>query len=153
MTARNYALDANGVDADTVYTTCPVCGIVSPAASLEYTLLPGGDLDPAFPFRTGCTPGQHHYEATLDEILARDTDVTCIAGPGWNRPQACGHRFAIPAAADEICCPQCGVHQPGPAAADPARAALVARSAAQFAAYARNILNLVGRHDTNRRRV
>ena len=112
MTARNYALDTNGVDAGTVYTTCPMCGIVSPAASLEYTLL-----------------------------------------PGWNRPQACGHRFAVPAAADEICCPQCGVHQPVPAAADPARAALVARSAAQFAAYARDIVNLARHQDPDHRSV
>ncbi|MEH1124772.1 hypothetical protein [Micromonospora sp. CPCC 206061] len=113
-------------DFDTVYTRCPTCGVVAASGSATYRVTPTGDLDPTNEIRLMCTPAGHPYTVTTAAFLARDAVRTCCR-------EECRTTFACPAEADEVVCPGCRLHQPGPFLnADPARADYVNRVHAEW---------------------
>jgi hypothetical protein len=115
-TVPRYDVDASGQpDFDTLYTRCPSCGLVATSSYANYTLTPDGDLDPAHPIALTCPVGGHPYTVTMSAVLDRDTVRTCAR-------QGCDMVIACPSAADQVVCPDCRLHQPGPfLALDPER--------------------------------
>jgi hypothetical protein len=110
-------------DCDTIYTRCPTCGVVSTPGSTDHRLTPTGELDPDDEIRMSCTPAGHPYTVTTAAFLPRDAVRTC----------RCGTSFPCPAEADEVVCPACRLHQPGPFLdADPGRRDYVDRVHADY---------------------
>jgi hypothetical protein len=94
-------------DFDTVYTRCPACDAVAACGSVDYVLTADGQMDLAHPVEISCVIAGHHYAVYTGAFLARDATRTC------SRP-SCAATFAVPAIADEVVCPHCRLHQPGP---------------------------------------
>ena len=94
-------------DFDTVYTRCPACGVVAACGGVDYVLTDAGGMDSAHPVKISCVLAGHPYAVYSSAFLARDATRTC------SRP-SCGATFAVPATADEVVCPHCRLHQPGP---------------------------------------
>lgn len=135
--AYNFDVDERGPLQDTMYFSCPSCGLVSSPTSVSYALTADRLLDPQHPVEATCSPGQHKAAVAVDDFLVRDTEVTCVRRPDPLRPDGCQATFAVPARADQVCCPSCGLYQRGPAAkADPARADAVRRAEHAFGQYA-----------------
>lgn len=132
MTPALYDLVNGWPDFDTVYTRCPQCGVVAAAGSADHRLTDTGVLDPADDIRLTCSPGGHRYTVTTAAFLVRDAAGTCVR---------CSATFPCPAEADEVVCPACRLHQPGPfLEADPGRGAYVAQVHGDFAAGAQQRL-------------
>jgi DNA-directed RNA polymerase subunit RPC12/RpoP len=122
-------------DFDTVYTRCPTCGVIAAAGSADHRLTVTGELDPADDIRLSCRPGAHRYSVTTAVFLGRDAVGSCVR---------CSATFPCPAEADEVVCPECRLHQPGPFLdADPARGAYVAQVHGAFAARAQQRLRFL----------
>lgn len=94
-------------DLDTVYTRCPTCGVVAPAAEATYVTPAQRDLAAGAQIELTCIIAGHRYLVTVASVLARDGAKTC------SRP-SCGNTFPVPVDADEVVCPGCRLRQPGP---------------------------------------
>lgn len=123
-----YDVDERGCpDMDTMYTRCPVCGVVASAGSADYALTADGQLDTNREIRLTCVQAGHPYLVTAAQFLARDAVRTCSRAD-------CGMTFGCPAEADQVCCPHCHLYQPGPFLnADPTRGAYVDQVRADWA--------------------
>jgi hypothetical protein len=107
----------------TVYTRCPTCGVIAAVGGAEYRLTSTGEAaweqDPAEEIRLTCAQAGHPYTVTTQAFLARDAVRTCGR-------KGCDAVFPCPAVADQVVCPACHLHQPGPFLhADPERGAYV----------------------------
>jgi hypothetical protein len=127
MTAATlYDIIEDRPDFDTVYTRCPGCGVVGTSSSADYLLTDTGELDPAYEIELTCMQAGHPYKVTTAAFLPRDAVRTCARS-------GCGTTFPCQAEADEVVCPVCRLHQPGPfLGADPERRDYVARVHADF---------------------
>jgi hypothetical protein len=95
--------------------------VVSVPGAVTFRSTDDGRLVEDQPLQVTCTFDGHRHEVSVAQFLRRDVVVTC------RRPDRCGLTFSVPAAADEVVCPHCRLHQQGPAVADPARRDQVAR--------------------------
>lgn len=103
-----YVLDPDGrLDVDALYARCPSCGFVS-ARCASYVVTPDGTPDLSQPIRLSCG------------LCIRDTLVPAVVSfLPRDDVRRCGQRgcdtdIACPAAADEVICLTCRMHQPGP---------------------------------------
>lgn len=94
-------------DFDTVYTRCSACGVVGTSSSADYLLTDVGELDPQYEIELVCMQADHRYKVTTAAFLPRDAVRTCARS-------ACSTTFPCPTEADEVVCPVCRLHQPGP---------------------------------------
>ncbi len=101
-------------DLATVYTRCPACGVVSAARRARSVAPPPGGSGAGWQVEVTCATAGHHYLVTAGSVLPRDGVKIC------SRP-SCGSTFAVPADADEVVCPGCRLHQPGPSRGGPRR--------------------------------
>jgi hypothetical protein len=115
-----YAIGDDGhPDTTTVYLRCPDCTVLAVPLGLTHTPGDAGGVSPDHPIEATCGACATDFAPTTAAIAPRDVDRVCAR---------CRLAFAVPAAADEVVCPGCGLHQPGPATlADPWRAAAVDR--------------------------
>jgi DNA-directed RNA polymerase subunit RPC12/RpoP len=111
-----YAIGDDGhPDTTTVYVRCPHCMVLAVPLGLTYSPADAGGISPDHPIEATCGVCAADHDTTTEAIVPRDADRACAR---------CGLTFAVPAAADEVVCPGCRLHQPGPATlADPQRAA------------------------------
>jgi DNA-directed RNA polymerase subunit RPC12/RpoP len=115
-----YAIGDDGhPDTTTVYLRCPHCRVLTVPLGLTYSPAGAGGISPDHPLEATCGACAADHDTTTAAIVPRDADRICAR---------CGLTFAVPAAADEVVCPGCRLHQPGPATlADPQRADVVGR--------------------------
>lgn len=116
-----------GPNLATGYLRCPRCGVVAVPGSTDYPIIRDGALDESRPIEVTCSHDGHRYQVGVTAFLPRDAARTC-ARPG------CGTMITCPATADEVECPACHLHQPGPAVDDAARRDQVRRVFADHAA-------------------
>jgi hypothetical protein len=114
-------------DFDTGYLRCPGCGVIAAPASVDYPVTPDGQLADGRPIEITCTFDGHRYQVTAEAFLPRETAAGC-------RRRRCATTFPVPAAADEVVCPTCRLHQDGPGLDDEGRREEVARIYAAHAA-------------------
>lgn len=113
-----FGRDVNGhLEYRTGYLRCPTCGLIAQPTSMSYRNTPDGHLDGNFPIEVTCPfDFDHRHLVTSDAFLPWDGVATC------QYPNSCGTTtFAVPAAADEVECPECGRRQEGPAVDDQRR--------------------------------
>lgn len=97
-------------DLDTVYTRCPICGVVAAVGKTSPVVAGDVEGDPAAPgwqVELTCLLAGHRSIVTAASALARNGVKTCA------RP-SCGKTFPVPADAEEVICPTCRLRQPGP---------------------------------------
>jgi hypothetical protein len=93
-------------DLDTVYTRCPICGVVAAVGRAAH-IVEGDPTAPGWQVDQTCLSAGHRSIVTAASALARDGVKTCA------RP-SCGKTFPVPADAEEVICPICRLRQPGP---------------------------------------
>lgn len=123
MEAANQAPYAIGddrhPDTKTIYLRCPSCTVLSVPIGLTYSPADAGGISPDHPVEATCGLCAVEHTTTAAVMVPRDARRTCAR---------CALSFAVPTGADEVVCPGCALHQPGPAAlGDPDRAAAVDR--------------------------
>lgn len=106
-TAPAFDLYEGRPDFDTVYTRCPGCGIVGTPSGVDYPIDADGDPVPGARITLTCTPAGHTYQVTTTAFLVRDTVRACSRA-------GCRTVIPCPAEADQVVCPTCRLHQPGP---------------------------------------
>jgi hypothetical protein len=116
MAARWDADPRGGIDTDTLYTRCPDCGLIGPAGSAEYTMLPGpaGTPDWSRPVTVGCAFCGHRHAIGQAAVLERDQVATCTRQPDLLRPEGCSARTPYPSGAARVCCTTCRLLLRGP---------------------------------------
>ena len=125
-----YAMGDNGCpDVLTVYLRCPYCSVLAVPLGLVYTPGASGGIDPCHRIVATCAVCASDHSTSPAAIQPRDVDRACAR---------CDVPVPAPAGADEVVCPACRVHQPGPAAlVDARRAATVEQVRAGHAVVAR----------------
>jgi DNA-directed RNA polymerase subunit RPC12/RpoP len=115
-----YAIGDDGhPDTRTVYLRCPHCTVLAVPLGLTYAPAGAGGISAAHPVEATCALCAADHTTTAVALAGRDAERRCAR---------CTLTFAVPRGADEVVCPGCELHQPGPAAlADPDRAAAVDR--------------------------
>ena len=113
-----YATGDDGYpDVLTVYLRCPYCSVLAVPLGLVYTPGTAGGIDPCHRVVVTCAVCAADHSTTAATIASRDAERVCAR---------CQMKVPVPAGADEVICPACRLHQPGPAAlADARRAAAV----------------------------
>lgn len=107
MTTPTFDLYDGRPDFDTVYTRCEVCGIVGTPCGADYPIGADGGPAPGATITLTCTPAGHRYQVTTEAFLARAAVRTCSRA-------GCHTVIACPVEADQVVCPTCRLHQPGP---------------------------------------
>ncbi|GII22537.1 hypothetical protein [Planosporangium mesophilum] len=115
-----YAIGDGGLpDTTTVYLRCPCCAVLAVPLGLVYAPGDVGGISPDHVVEMTCGVCGADSVTTAAAIVAREAARVCAR---------CRLSLAVPAAADEVVCPGCELHQRGPATlADPQRAAAVDR--------------------------
>lgn len=120
------AADGRHPDFTTGYLRCPACDLIASPGSVDYPITPDGRLGVG-PIEVTCPFDGHRHQVTPAAFLIRDAVAVC-------RRPGCGATFAVPAAADELVCPHCHLHQQGSAPeADPQRRDQIRRVRADHA--------------------
>ena len=120
-----YATGDDGYpDVLTIYLRCPYCSVLAVPLGVVYTPGPSGGIDPGHLLVATCALCAADYTTTPAAVRPRDGERRCAR---------CDVAVAVPADADEVICPACRLHQPGPAAlVDAWRAAAVERVRAGY---------------------